>query len=333
MAFLPSVSNPLTKNSRGTCALGLPMCISFSMSGQITKPSMSVSEIASPAHQSEMNPLSVVKTTDILGDFRSEPFLNDFYEKFKDELSVDKVNPNVRERLRIGGMTEDEDVCKLIAACRICCYHGNCKPATPPTKDRKLSDSEKEHIDSIRMLVLKISEICFPVPKKGEEVTKILSSQDFKKYQLESDPTKAKMIGGCIGKADEYSESDHSLKKLCVDYGLDYPNSQFTKEGEEAPKTYVIIKTKIGKASSKQVTKPLYAMVDPDYPQTKHGLLGNPETEKLTPEYHCGIKRIPLTKGATAVEYDVDGNVVAEYEYVVDIDEETNETTYWWDRK
>lgn len=33
-AKVNGISHPLTKNSRGTCALGCPMCISFSSSGQ-----------------------------------------------------------------------------------------------------------------------------------------------------------------------------------------------------------------------------------------------------------------------------------------------------------
>lgn len=52
------ISNPLTKDSKGTCALGCPMCISFQMSGQIPKPSMPLPKISNVEHQSDLNPLA-----------------------------------------------------------------------------------------------------------------------------------------------------------------------------------------------------------------------------------------------------------------------------------
>lgn len=52
------ISNPLTKNSRGTCALGCPMCISFTMTGQFPKPDVPLPKVAKVEHQSDMNPLA-----------------------------------------------------------------------------------------------------------------------------------------------------------------------------------------------------------------------------------------------------------------------------------
>jgi len=52
------ISNPLTKNSKGTCALGCPMCISFKTTGQFPKPGVPLPKVAKVEHQSDMNPLA-----------------------------------------------------------------------------------------------------------------------------------------------------------------------------------------------------------------------------------------------------------------------------------
>lgn len=56
--YINRIAHPLTKNSKGTCALGCPMCISFQTTGQIPVPS--VPAMASPVspHQSDMNPMA-----------------------------------------------------------------------------------------------------------------------------------------------------------------------------------------------------------------------------------------------------------------------------------
>lgn len=59
--YINRIAHPLTKNSKGSCALSpAPMCISFSMTGQIPVPSMPA--IAAPStakpHQSDMNPMA-----------------------------------------------------------------------------------------------------------------------------------------------------------------------------------------------------------------------------------------------------------------------------------
>ena len=53
------VSNPLTNDSKGTCALGCPMCISFSTTGQTPIPSVTVPDVVKLEHRSDMNPLAV----------------------------------------------------------------------------------------------------------------------------------------------------------------------------------------------------------------------------------------------------------------------------------
>ena len=52
------ISNPLTKDSKGTCALGCPMCISFTTTGQLPIPSVPLPEVVKVEHQSDMNPLA-----------------------------------------------------------------------------------------------------------------------------------------------------------------------------------------------------------------------------------------------------------------------------------
>lgn len=58
--YINRISHPLTKNSKGTCALGCPMCISFQTTGQIPipgPPSVDMPMKSAP-HQSDMNPLA-----------------------------------------------------------------------------------------------------------------------------------------------------------------------------------------------------------------------------------------------------------------------------------
>ena len=52
------ISSPLTKDSKGTCALGCPMCISFTTTGQLPIPSVPLPEVVKVEHQSDMNPLA-----------------------------------------------------------------------------------------------------------------------------------------------------------------------------------------------------------------------------------------------------------------------------------
>lgn len=52
------ISSPLTKDSKGTCALGCPMCISFTTTGQLPIPAVPLPEIVKVEHQSDMNPLA-----------------------------------------------------------------------------------------------------------------------------------------------------------------------------------------------------------------------------------------------------------------------------------
>ena len=52
------ISSPLTKDSKGTCALGCPMCISFTTTGQLPIPSVPLPEVVTVEHQSDMNPLA-----------------------------------------------------------------------------------------------------------------------------------------------------------------------------------------------------------------------------------------------------------------------------------
>jgi len=57
--FINRIAHPLTKNSKGTCALGCPMCISFQTTGQIPIPSMPLAKVPNAAAlQSDMNPLA-----------------------------------------------------------------------------------------------------------------------------------------------------------------------------------------------------------------------------------------------------------------------------------
>ena len=56
--YINRIAHPLTKNSKGTCALGCPMCISFQTTGQIPIPSLPAMEMAKVEHQSDMNPMA-----------------------------------------------------------------------------------------------------------------------------------------------------------------------------------------------------------------------------------------------------------------------------------
>ena len=57
--YINRISNPLTKNSKGTCALGCPMCISFQTTGQIPIPTVPQMEMSAFEHQSDMNLLAI----------------------------------------------------------------------------------------------------------------------------------------------------------------------------------------------------------------------------------------------------------------------------------
>ena len=52
------IGHPLTKNSRGTCALGTPMCISFVLTGQFPIPGVPSIAAPSAVFQSDMSPLA-----------------------------------------------------------------------------------------------------------------------------------------------------------------------------------------------------------------------------------------------------------------------------------
>lgn len=57
--YINRIAHPLTKNSKGTCALGCPMCISFQTTGQIPIPSVPPVDVpGAAAHQSDMNPMA-----------------------------------------------------------------------------------------------------------------------------------------------------------------------------------------------------------------------------------------------------------------------------------
>lgn len=56
--YINRIAHPLTKNSKGTCALGVPMCISFQTTGQIAVPGVPAMDAAKVEHQSDMNPMA-----------------------------------------------------------------------------------------------------------------------------------------------------------------------------------------------------------------------------------------------------------------------------------
>ncbi len=56
--YINRISNPLTKNSKGTCALGCPMCISFKTTGQIPGIALPAINAAKVEMQSDMNPMA-----------------------------------------------------------------------------------------------------------------------------------------------------------------------------------------------------------------------------------------------------------------------------------
>lgn len=58
--YINRISNPLTTKSKGTCAMGCPMCISFQTSGQIPIPAIPALEApkVDQPQQSEMNPMA-----------------------------------------------------------------------------------------------------------------------------------------------------------------------------------------------------------------------------------------------------------------------------------
>ena len=90
--YINRISNPLTKNSKGTCALGCPMCISFQTTGQIPIPTVPQMEMAAYEHQSDMNLLAI----DDLEDEELED----------DELDIDTIAKIVKEK----GSTKDEAI-------------------------------------------------------------------------------------------------------------------------------------------------------------------------------------------------------------------------------
>lgn len=91
--YINRISNPLTTKSKGTCALGCPMCISFQTSGQIpipAIPAMEAPKVDQP-QQSDMNPMATnevpqnEKSGNMLGETE---FTTDYREGYDEELPI-----------------------------------------------------------------------------------------------------------------------------------------------------------------------------------------------------------------------------------------------------
>lgn len=90
--YINRISNPLTQNSKGTCALGCPMCISFQTTGQIPIPTVPIMEMSAFEHQSDMNLLAI-------DDLEEE-------EEEDDPLDIDTIAKIVKEK----GSTKEEAI-------------------------------------------------------------------------------------------------------------------------------------------------------------------------------------------------------------------------------
>ena len=79
--YINRISNPLTKNSKGTCALGCPMCISFQTTGQIPIPTVPIMEMSAFEHQSDMNLLAIDDLEEEEDDFDEDNPLSESIKK------------------------------------------------------------------------------------------------------------------------------------------------------------------------------------------------------------------------------------------------------------
>lgn len=303
--YINRISHPLTQKSKGTCALGCPMCISFQTSGQIPIPTVPIMEMSAFEHQSDMNLLAIddldeEEIEEEEDELNSSP-ISDSIKKLRQfdldpNIDTSHVNENVKSKLMNQGLT-NEDISRLIDL------------------NRKACDTNNSDYDDMREVCRKISDVCFPLPKAGDTVTKLITFDSFKKYNL--DNPNPSYIGNCIGKADEYSE-EPNLSDLIIDFGLDYCEVDETgKRTSPFKGDFVKIFAKVRAKDEKMMTKPYdpKAMDNPGPPQTKTGILGHEKANKLTPEYHTAGEKLYLRNGDYACHYDKDGKLVAKYIY------------------
>ena len=323
--YINRISHPLTQKSKGTCALGCPMCISFQTSGQIPIPTVPIMEMSAFEHQSDMNLLAIddleeEEIEEEEDELNSSP-ISDSIKKLRQfdldpNIDTSHVNENVKSKLMNQGLT-NEDISRLIDL------------------NRRACDTNNSDYDDMREVCREISDVCFPLPKVGDTVTKLITPDQFKAYHLNS--KNRSYISNCIGKADEYSENP-SLSDLIIDFGLDYGDVDSNgKRTSPFTNGYVKIFVKIKTEEQQSImTKPFSAMNNPGPPQTKTGILGHEKANKLTPEYHTANNKINLDDGDYACIYDNNGNLVEKYQYICisDGDEYSgeDELTYKWEK-
>lgn len=134
------------------------------------------------------------------------------------------------------------------------------------------------------LICQEIVEKCFPLPKSGTKMTKLVDLDVFEGERfLKSD--NGSYFVGCVADASYYDWSKKlSAADVIRDYSLKYSGSPFN-----AGRRYVKIETYLTEEMEKKIARP-YSKVGGmgrlDPPQTGTDILGCDEMDKLIPEYH-----------------------------------------------
>ncbi len=329
------VSSPLTKDSKGTCALG--GSISFKMTGQFPKPSIppiptpAVPDMnaaapkpkpapkkkkALPPHEEEPMkalppheeaPTPTPAPNAVMNAIKSMAASSESPAEYEQELiqvwsklevvdiSDKPIHENVMKAFKDNGLS-NEDIGKLFSL------------------NKKASTRPSEALTPDIIICQKIVEKCFPLPTAGTTMTKIISVDQFKgdRFLKSKDGSK---FAGCVAVANYYDwDKTLTSKDIIRDFSLDYESTPFSeKEG------YVKLETELTEDMEDLISRPYCekgGMSKLTPPQTGSGILGCEDMDKLVPEYHLPFSpNSEFSDGTKATIFDKDGNVENVYVY------------------
>ena len=204
---------------------------------------------------------------------------------------ISKVNENVKAALRSQGLSDDE-IGKLI--------HLNQRRAS--------KKPNKDHVEV--KICQEITEKCFPLPKEGDVITKLVSENDFFVSEYYFRNSNGTSVSGCIAKKSEFSMTNASLDDIVKYFGLDYTGNKFV-----GTNGYVKMEVVTTSDMLPYMTRPAKGMKNPERPQTLTGILGHEtNTELLTPEYYL-TNFCEIPDKSIATHFNKDGSVNFKYEY------------------
>ena len=128
---------------------------------------------------------------------------------------TNKINESVSKVLREIGI-DNEDLSKLIEL------------------NRRASKQPGLYPNEVK-ICQEITEKCFPLPKEGETITKLVSESDFfdsdwyfrNTKEIRFDNATGTSVSGCIAKKSEFSMTNASLDDIVKYFGLDYTGNSF----------------------------------------------------------------------------------------------------------